>query len=151
MGALQINDEWLMANVDYTDNNNQNEWEWIPTSNEWQMLEEAYLETRRSKAKVAGDWATAGEGRRWLGDYRRGSPVAGLSPKSGDHSPMVSEGEGWPTVVGEGLFEVDECRGGWMTPIGVVGGRMTPIGATPRRRGLTMTGFRFNRSFRDWI
>ncbi|KAF7137585.1 hypothetical protein RHSIM_Rhsim07G0153700 [Rhododendron simsii] len=41
MGALQINDEWLMAYVDHTDHDNQEEWEWIPTPNEWQMLEEA--------------------------------------------------------------------------------------------------------------
>ncbi|KAF7130781.1 hypothetical protein RHSIM_Rhsim10G0165600 [Rhododendron simsii] len=38
-----------------------------------------YWETRRSKARVAGDWTTAGDGRRWLGGCRRGSLVAGLS------------------------------------------------------------------------
>ncbi|KAI8563785.1 hypothetical protein RHMOL_Rhmol03G0135900 [Rhododendron molle] len=41
IGALQINDEWLMAYVDHGRNNNQDEEEWIPTPNEWQMLEEA--------------------------------------------------------------------------------------------------------------
>ncbi|KAF7129449.1 hypothetical protein RHSIM_Rhsim10G0115100 [Rhododendron simsii] len=40
MGALQINDDWLMAYVDHTDHDNEEEWEWIPTPNEWQMLEE---------------------------------------------------------------------------------------------------------------
>ncbi|KAG5549579.1 hypothetical protein RHGRI_014786 [Rhododendron griersonianum] len=35
----------------------------------------------------------------------------GRSPESGDHSPVVGEGEGWPTVVGEGLFKMGECRG----------------------------------------
>ncbi|KAF7138786.1 hypothetical protein RHSIM_Rhsim07G0165100 [Rhododendron simsii] len=41
MGAFQNNDEWLMAYVDNKDPGNQKEWEWIPTPNEWQMLEEA--------------------------------------------------------------------------------------------------------------
>ncbi|KAF7146737.1 hypothetical protein RHSIM_Rhsim04G0134700 [Rhododendron simsii] len=41
MGTLQINDEWLMAYVDHTEPGNQEEWEWILTPNEWQMLEEA--------------------------------------------------------------------------------------------------------------
>ncbi|KAF7139212.1 hypothetical protein RHSIM_Rhsim07G0164800 [Rhododendron simsii] len=40
MGAFQNNDEWLMAYVDHKDPGNQKEWEWIPTPNEWQMLEE---------------------------------------------------------------------------------------------------------------
>ncbi|KAG5553073.1 hypothetical protein RHGRI_011063 [Rhododendron griersonianum] len=34
MGALQINDEWLMAYVDHEDDDNQGEWEWVPTLNE---------------------------------------------------------------------------------------------------------------------
>ncbi|KAF7123765.1 hypothetical protein RHSIM_Rhsim12G0073100 [Rhododendron simsii] len=38
MGALQINDDWLMAYVDHTNHDNEEEWEWIP--NEWQILEE---------------------------------------------------------------------------------------------------------------
>ncbi|KAF7143230.1 hypothetical protein RHSIM_Rhsim05G0118900 [Rhododendron simsii] len=41
MGTLEINDEWLMAYVDHTDHDNQEEWEWISTPKEWQMLEEA--------------------------------------------------------------------------------------------------------------
>ncbi|KAF7141647.1 hypothetical protein RHSIM_Rhsim06G0103900 [Rhododendron simsii] len=41
MGTLEINDEWLMAYVDHTEHDNQEEWEWIPTPNEWQMLEKA--------------------------------------------------------------------------------------------------------------
>ncbi|KAG5544276.1 hypothetical protein RHGRI_016882 [Rhododendron griersonianum] len=36
MGALQINDELLMAYVDHKDDGNQGEWEWDPTPNEWQ-------------------------------------------------------------------------------------------------------------------
>lgn len=40
MGALQINDEWLMAYVDHEDDDNQGEWEWVPTLNEWQVIEE---------------------------------------------------------------------------------------------------------------
>ncbi|KAF7116299.1 hypothetical protein RHSIM_RhsimUnG0031500 [Rhododendron simsii] len=41
MGALEISDEWLMAYVGHMDHDNQEEWEWVPTPNEWQMLEEA--------------------------------------------------------------------------------------------------------------
>lgn len=39
-GALQNNDEWLMAYVDHESDNNQVEWEWDPKPNEWQMMEE---------------------------------------------------------------------------------------------------------------
>ncbi|KAG5544382.1 hypothetical protein RHGRI_016960 [Rhododendron griersonianum] len=40
MGAFQINDELLMAYVDHEDDGNQGEWEWDPTPNEWQVIEE---------------------------------------------------------------------------------------------------------------
>ncbi|KAE9461822.1 hypothetical protein C3L33_06303, partial [Rhododendron williamsianum] len=64
----------------------------------------------------AGGWGGVGAGspESEIQLIRR-SPVDfeynGRSPESGDHSPVVGEGEGWPTVVGEGLFKMGECRG----------------------------------------
>ncbi|KAF7147196.1 hypothetical protein RHSIM_Rhsim03G0128500 [Rhododendron simsii] len=42
MGALQVDDEWLIAHVDHTNVNNA-EWEWDPTPNKWQMIEKEDL------------------------------------------------------------------------------------------------------------
>ncbi|KAG5540637.1 hypothetical protein RHGRI_020758 [Rhododendron griersonianum] len=41
MGALQDDNEWLLAHVDQLDAvNNEAEWEWDSAPNEWQMMEE---------------------------------------------------------------------------------------------------------------